>query len=87
MLIREKLVIDTEIGFSVNSGNNFVNFEERSSRRTIVILKKNQMVFSRITTQNNYLRSSSKKAEIVSKMIEGSMEKSKTAVQAKKSVR
>ena len=87
MLIREKLVIETDIGFSVNSGNNFVNFEERSSRRTIVILKRTKWSFQELQPNNNYLRSSSKKAEIVSKMIERSMEKSKTAVQAKKSVR
>ena len=45
MLIREKLVIETDIGFSVNSGNNFVNFEEQSSRRTIVILERTQWSF------------------------------------------
>ena len=42
------------------------------------------MVFSELQPNNNYLRSSSKKAEIVSKMIERSMEKKQDGCSSEK---
>ena len=64
MLIREKLVIDTDIGFSVNSGNNFVNFEERSSRRTIVILERTQWSFQELQPKTIICEAQAKKLKL-----------------------